>query len=123
MQSYLLNQQTLLTRWIGKCHSAKYNISVHLPLAYSSTRIEKPTELFEGGQMLWSEEDQGDPLAMPMYALATIPFIDQLSDIQYVIQVWYANDTSTAQSRRKQCGIGRAKQLIIHYYLYPTHIQ
>ena len=36
--------------------------------------------------MLWSEETQGDPLAMPVYALATIPLVDQLSDIQDVIE-------------------------------------
>ena len=52
------------------------------------------------GQVLWSEEGttQGDPLAMPMYALATIPLIDQLSSIQDVTQVWYADDASVAGS-------------------------
>ena len=41
---------------------------------------------------------QGDPLAMPLYALATTPLIDQLSNIQDVIQVWYADDASTSGS-------------------------
>ena len=41
---------------------------------------------------------QGDPLAMPMYALATIPLIDQLGDIHDVTQVWYADDASAAGS-------------------------
>ena len=40
------------------------------------------TELFVGGLTLMSEEGttQGDPLAMPMYALATIPLINRLRD-------------------------------------------
>lgn len=58
----------------------------------------EPTELFVDGHVLWSEEGttQGDPLAMPMYALATIPLIDQLSSIQGISQVWYADDASAA---------------------------
>ena len=60
----------------------------------------EPTELFVDGQTLWSEEGttQGDPLAMPMYALATIPLIDHLSSIQDISQVWYADDASAAGS-------------------------
>ena len=37
-----------------------------------------------------------DPLAMPMYALATISFVDQLSHTQDVTQIWYADDASAA---------------------------
>ena len=60
----------------------------------------EPTELFVDGQVLWSEEGttHGDPLAMPMYALATIPLIDQLAGMQDIIQVWYADDASAAGS-------------------------
>ena len=36
---------------------------------------------------------QGDPLAMPMYALATIPLIKKLNCyLDDVSQVWYADD-------------------------------
>ena len=35
---------------------------------------------------------QGDPLAMPMYALGTIPLINCLSG--HLTQVWYANDAT-----------------------------
>ena len=49
-------------------------------------------------QELWSGEIQGDPLAMPMSALATIPLVDHLSNIQELAQVWYADDASAAGS-------------------------
>ena len=41
----------------------------------------------DGEKMLSQETTQGDPLAMPMYALATIPLIDQLP--RDVTQIWY----------------------------------
>ena len=68
--------------------------------------MEKPTELFVDCQVLWSEETKCDPLAMPMYALATITLVDQFSDIQYVTQVWHADDAFPAVSLtsvRKWC--------------------
>ena len=38
---------------------------------------------------------QGDPLAMPMYALATIPLIRKLrAEVTEVKQVWYADDAA-----------------------------
>ena len=38
---------------------------------------------------------QGDPLAMPMFALATIPLIETLQNtVSDVHQVWYADDAS-----------------------------
>ena len=56
------------------------------------------TDLFFHGSSLLSEEGttQGDPLAMPMYAIATIPLIRSLpGDVQ---QTWYADDASTSGS-------------------------
>ena len=58
----------------------------------------EPSELFVDGQVLWSEEGttQGDPLAMPLYALATIPLINRLSSVPDVKQIWYADDASAS---------------------------
>ena len=55
-----------------------------------------PSELYMHGNIILSQEwtIQGDPLAMPMYALATIPLIKNLkSKIPEVNQVWYADDS------------------------------
>lgn len=63
------------------------------------------SELYVDGDVLLSQEGttQGDPLAMPMYALATIPLIRKLkSMIDDVNQVWYADDAS---------GSGQVKRL------------
>ena len=51
-----------------------------------------PTEFFVDGDVLLSQEGttQGDPLAMPMYGLATIPLIKKLEGNRK--QVWYADD-------------------------------
>ena len=56
------------------------------------------------GEAILSEEGttQGDPLAMPMYALATVPLINQLHGT--VDQVWYADDA---------CACGSIQDLLI----------
>jgi uncharacterized C2H2 Zn-finger protein len=45
---------------------------------------------------LYSKEGvtQGDPLAMPLYALATLPIINKMKKEQKTIQSWYADDSS-----------------------------
>ena len=58
-----------------------------------------PSQLYVDGDVLLSQEGttQGDPLAMPMYALATIPLIRKLkNNVNDVKQVWYADDASGA---------------------------
>ena len=80
--------------------AALHNIQ-HLCPTLSTILINcyrEATELFVDGIVLYSEEGttQGDPLAMPMYALATIPLINQLGDPSNIIQVWYADDASAA---------------------------
>ena len=39
---------------------------------------------------------QGNPLAMPMYALGVVPLINSLS-ADFVSQVWYADDTTACR--------------------------
>ena len=54
------------------------------------------TDLFVDGSNLYSVEGttQGDPLAMPFYAMATIPLINKLGENSTTKQVWYADDAS-----------------------------
>ena len=56
------------------------------------------TKLFVDGLVLASEEGttQGDPLAMPLYALATIPLITRVGESLSITQVWYADGASAA---------------------------
>ena len=53
-----------------------------------------PTELFVDCDVILLQEGttQGDPLAMAMYSLATIPLIQKLNGP--CKQVWYANDSA-----------------------------
>ena len=57
-----------------------------------------PTELFIDGDVILSREGTTqDPLAMPFYAIATIPIIKKLhSTFNDISQVWYADDASAA---------------------------
>ena len=52
-------------------------------------------DLFVGGEVLESKEGttQGDPLAMAIYAIATVPLIKRLS--QKVTQIWYADNAAS----------------------------
>lgn len=67
----------------------------HLCPVFSTILINtyhSPAALFVDGDVLYSNEGtmQGDPLAMPFYALATFPLIHKLS--KSVVQAWYADD-------------------------------
>ena len=64
-----------------------------------------PTELIVDGDTILSQEGttQGDPLAIPMYALATIPLIKKLH--RNYKQVWYVDDAA-AVGGLWTCAIG-----------------
>ena len=57
-----------------------------------------PSHLFIDGTSLLSREGttQGDPLAMPMYAISVVPVIRQLMGMAR--QVWYADDAAAGGS-------------------------
>ncbi len=57
-----------------------------------------PKELFMDGDTLLSQEGttHGGPLAMPMYALATIPLINKLKGNP--TQIWYADDAAAVRN-------------------------
>ena len=60
--------------------------------------------LYTSGDILFFSEEgttRGDPLAMPMCALATLPLSDQLPNT--VTQVWYADDVCAFGSIIKLC--------------------
>ena len=65
-----------------------------------SNCYRSPTDLFIDGSTLLSADGttQGDPLAMPMYALATVPLIKKLRSVPQITQIGYADDASTAGS-------------------------
>ena len=75
---------------------ALYNIQQLCP-SFSTILINtywQPACLYVDGDVLYSEEGttQGDHLAMPFYALATVPLIKKL--VAPVTQVWYADDAA-----------------------------
>ena len=82
----LLNRQAALLNMHVLCPS----------LATCLTNIYRAsTQLFVGGKTLLSQEGttQGDPLAMPMFAIATIPLIERVSTAK-ADQIWFADDVA-----------------------------
>ena len=80
-----LNRQTALLNIHLNCPSiAKVLINTY----------RNNTQLFVGGETLLSQEGttQGDPLAMAMYAISTLPLIRRLN--QGIQQAWYADDAT-----------------------------
>lgn len=78
---------------------ALVNIPVICPpvATFAINCYRSPSRLFvTGGAELSSKEGttQGDPLSMPLYALATTPLIQQLRG--EVTQTWYADDAQAA---------------------------
>ena len=66
----------------------------HLCPPFSTILINSYRAHSIDGEVLYSQEGttQGDPLAMPFYALATVPLITKLSDS--VDQTWYADNAA-----------------------------
>ena len=63
----------------------------------------RDAELFVDGSTLHSQEGttQGDPLAMPTYALALLPLIEKINPDFAVVQTWYADDATAAGRIKK----------------------
>ena len=55
-----------------------------------------PLILKDTAEVLYSKEGivQGDPLSMFIYAMATLPLVNQLDHPQHGVQVWFADDAS-----------------------------
>ena len=80
-----LNQQAALQNIMRLCPEIA-------PAIVNTYRLN--TQLFIDGEIILSKEGttQGDPLAMAMYAIATVPLIHQLDASSSVRQVWFADD-------------------------------
>ena len=82
--------------------------------------------LFIDGECIGSREGtaQGDPLAMCMYAVATVPLIDELEGVASVSQYWFADDASALgdieQLRRWWDGINAVGK---HYGYFPNAVK
>ena len=63
---------------------------------FSINCYQDPCDLFVGGTSIKFQEGttQGDPLAMPLYSMATIPLIKELSSRSDTTQAWYADDSA-----------------------------
>ena len=78
------------------CTCVTTNLLVTCPV-FSTILINTycfPAPLYVDGDVIYSNEGttQGDPLAMPFYALSTVPLIRKLPS--NFIHTWYADDAS-----------------------------
>ena len=71
------------------------NLCPALGTVLTNTYRSEP-KLFIGGECIPSREGttQGDPLAMAMYAMATLPLIQSLHREAEVEQIWFADDSA-----------------------------
>ena len=82
----------------------------------------QPSRLFIDSEHIWSQEGttQGDPLAMVMYAIGTLPLIHRLQGP--VAQVWYADDASAggcATGLRRWWDVLQSSGPLFGYYPNP----
>ena len=98
-------QAVLLANASNVFNSLNRNVSLHNlhficpPLAVTLTNVyREASSLFTDGECQLSEEGttQGDPLAMAMYALSTVPLIQTFDGL--ATQVWFADDAAAAGS-------------------------
>ena len=83
------------------------------------------SSLFIGNDTLLSKEGttQGDPLAMVMYAVASIPLIHDLSSISEVKQLWYADDaTGMGSLKGLRSWWDRINELGRYYGYWPNAV-
>lgn len=82
-----LNRKAALTNALHLCPSLA-------TVLINTYRSDPP--LFIEGETIISKEGttQGDPLAMAMYAIGTLPLIQHLEDASDAKQVWYADDSA-----------------------------
>ena len=92
--------------------SAFLNIR-HLCPSISTKCYRAPTKLFIDGDVILLQEGttQGDPLGMPMYALATVPLIKKLTTS--VKQTWYTDDAAATGKMTFGCGGTRSPTWVL----------
>ncbi len=89
---YSLMLQMPSTRLTGSRPCTTSDICALLYQTFLINSYRSHTELYIDGDVIYSQEGttQGDPMAMPMYAIATVPLISKLTSSTK--QTWYADD-------------------------------